>query len=651
MISKLTIDEIFTRTQIEEVIAEFVNLKKRGSNLLGLCPFHNEKTPSFTVSPSKNIYKCFGCGRGGNAVQFLMEHEHLTYPEALRFLATKYKIEIEETFDPKVKEELELKESYFIINDFAQQFFLQQLFNSQEGQQIALPYFKERGLLEKTIREFGLGYNPSSVSLTQSALAKGYNEEFMKTLGLTNRAGNDFYRGRVTFPFHNLSGKIIGFGARIMSGERGPKYVNSPESDLYNKKKTLYGLYQARNKVRSENNIFLVEGYTDVLSLSQAGIENVVASSGTSLTEDQIQLIKRFTPNVTILYDGDPAGIKAALRGIDLILEKDLNVKIVLLPEGEDPDSWIRAQGKDKFLEYVKSNQKDFIHFKLDLISQEAKDDPIKKTELTRDIIDSIAKIPDPIKRAAYIQKCSLELQISEPILVGEVNKKIRENLLKTRYRSRAEQERADQAALEVEQQKERQAISQAPEPGIDVNDEFQEKDIVRLLMLAGDFDFVDETGNRQIVGPYLIRNIAEIMDSFDNELYKQIVTEAAQKVERGEALDPAFYLNHEHEAVQRLAIDFNATPYAYSENWVKRWDVDLQTQPMPEKNYKKDSFQSILRFKLRKINKLIRENQTDLDLAIKEKDDEKLVLHLKVHDHLTKLRNNIAEELNTVII
>ena len=414
MISKSTIDNIFSISQIEEVVGEFVNLRKRGANMLGLCPFHNEKTPSFTVSPAKNIYKCFGCGRGGNSVQFLMEHEHLTYPESLRYLAQKYKIEIEETADPRSREEKQLSQSYFVINEFAQKFFKSQLFETDEGKQIGLPYFKERGLLEKTINNFGLGYSPLNTSFTELALKKDYNIEFLKSLGLTNRGNHDFYKGRVIFPFYNLSGKVIGFGGRILGSKKGPKYVNSPETEIYNKKKTLYGLFQARTAIRKEENIFLVEGYTDVLSLYQAGIENVVASSGTSLTEEQIMMIKRFTKNVTILYDGDPAGIKAALRGIDLILEKDLNVKIVLLPEGEDPDSWVRSQGKENFLQYIAKEEKDFIHFRIDLISQESKDDPIKKTELLRDIVESIAKIPDQLKRSIYIQKCALQLNVDE---------------------------------------------------------------------------------------------------------------------------------------------------------------------------------------------------------------------------------------------
>ena len=650
MISQNTITEIFEISKVEEVVGDFVNLKKRGSNMLGLCPFHNEKTPSFTVSPSKNIYKCFGCGRGGNAVNFLMEHEHFTYPEALKYLAKKYKIEIEETYDPRTKEDLQLRESYFIINEFAQNFFHDQLFNADEGTRIALPYFKERGLLEKTILKFGLGYNPNGTSLTQKALKDGYKLDFLKTLGLTNKSEGDFFRGRVMFPFYNLSGNVIGFGGRIMSSSRGPKYLNSPESEVYNKKKTLYGLYQARKQVRIEDNLYLVEGYTDVLSLSQAGIENVVASSGTSLTEEQVHLIKRFSSRVTILYDGDPAGIKAALRGIDLILEKDLNVFIVMLPEGQDPDSWIRAQGKDAFLKYVEDQKKDFIHFKIDLLRKEAKADPLKKTALIKDIVQSISKIPDAIKRSVYVQRSAIQLEIQEEILINEINQTIRKDLYKKQNRRRAEADFPPESSYSQETQIIDSSQVHKPKD-IAQNDEFQEKDIVRLFMTAAHVELKFENEETQILGNYLVDNLEEVMDSFDNDRFKEIIELCRSEIRQGKILSPDFFLHHPDTDIQKLAVDFNSSKYNYSDNWLDKLDIALQTQPVPEKNFKKDSYQSIMRFKLRKIKKMIDQNKEDLIKASEEKDAEKIELYMKVAQNLDMVKSQIAKELNTVIV
>ena len=380
MIKPGSVDEILNTVKIEDIVGDYVSLKRRGVNLIGNCPFHNEKTPSFTVSPTKNIFKCFGCGKGGNSAQFLMEHESFTFPEALRHIAKRYNIEIEETVASRESiEERQMLDSLFIVNQYARDFFQKQLFETDEGKSVGLSYFKDRGFLEDTIKKFGLGFAPNhNKLLTNTAVSVGHKESLLKKLGLTTSYGKDFFRNRVMFTIHNLSGKVIGFGGRILQKDvKAPKYINSPETEVYNKSKVLYGAYFAKKSIRQNDECIMVEGYTDVLSLHQSGIENVVASSGTSLTVEQIRLVKRYTPNMKILYDGDTAGVKAALRGLDLVLEQDMNVKVVLLPEGEDPDSYLQKVGVTAFKEYIEQEANDFLLFKTKLLLKEAAGDPI----------------------------------------------------------------------------------------------------------------------------------------------------------------------------------------------------------------------------------------------------------------------------------
>ncbi|OYT12656.1 MAG: DNA primase [Bacteroidetes bacterium 4572_114] len=411
MISKETIQEIFEAAQIDEVVGEFVSLKKRGVNLLGLCPFHNEKTPSFTVSPKKGIYKCFGCGKGGNSVQFLMDHEQFTYPEALKYLAKKYNIEIEEK--EQTPEEIKLlneKESLFHVTDFAAKYFASNIFDSEQGRAIGLSYFKERGFREDTIKKFQLGYAIDAWdNFTAHAIKMGYNIDYLEKTGLTIVKGKktyDRFRGRVIFPIQNLSGRVLGFGGRTLSSDpKSPKYVNSPESDIYHKSKVLYGINLAKNSIITNDNCFLVEGYTDVISMHMAGVENVVSSSGTSLTTDQIRLISRYTKNITILYDGDEAGIKASFRGIDMILEQGMDVKIVLFPEGEDPDSFARSHRSSEVHDFIKDKAHNFIFFKTNLLIKDAEHDPVKKAGLIKEIVGTIALIPDQIIRSVYVKE------------------------------------------------------------------------------------------------------------------------------------------------------------------------------------------------------------------------------------------------------
>ncbi|HRS38420.1 MAG TPA: DNA primase, partial [Bacteroidia bacterium] len=437
MIARETIDRILDAVRIDEVVGDFVQLKKRGTNLLGLCPFHNEKTPSFNVNPVRNIYKCFGCGKGGDAVNFVMEHEHYSYPEALRYLAKRYNIEIEETApDPQEAQLRDERESLYILNSYAQRVFSEQLFEDEEGRAIGMSYFRERGFTEETIKTFQLGFNRSDWSaFAERAVKEGYKEEYLEKTGLCIRKDNgklfDRFRGRVMFPIHNLSGRVIGFGGRVLKkDDKTAKYLNSPESEIYHKSKSLYGIYFAKKAIVQLDNCYLVEGYTDVISLHQAGIENVVASSGTSLTSEQIRLIGRYTKNITVLYDGDAAGIKASLRGIDLILEEGLNVKVVLFPDGDDPDSYTRKHGSSSTVDFIEANAKDFVLFKTGLLLDDVKNDPVRKAGLIRDVVETIGHIPDPILRSTYTKQCSALLDIQENILVSELNK-IRRNQLK----------------------------------------------------------------------------------------------------------------------------------------------------------------------------------------------------------------------------
>src|SRR6201985_1464017 len=430
MILKHTVDRIMEATDIVEVIGEFVTLKKRGANYIGLSPFSNERTPSFTVSTAKGIFKDCSSGRGGSAVTFLMELEKFTYPEALKWLAKKYGIEVEETVETAENKEAENhRESLMIVSGYAAKFFHESLLETDEGQNIGLSYFKERGFTSETIKKFELGYSPDQwEAFTGQALKDGYQQEFLTESGLSVKRDNgslyDRYRGRVMFPIHSFTGRVIAFGGRTLKSDKNvPKYVNSPESEIYHKSNVLYGLFFAKKSIREEDNCFLVEGYADVISVFQAGIENVVASSGTSLTVEQIRLISRFTKNITILYDGDAAGIKASLRGLDMILEEGLNVKVVLFPDGHDPDSYVRSVGTNAFKNHIDQNKKDFILYKTDILLKEAGTDPIKRAEVIREIVESIAKIPDSIKASVFIKACSHILEIDERALLSELNK------------------------------------------------------------------------------------------------------------------------------------------------------------------------------------------------------------------------------------
>ncbi len=490
MISKSTIDTVFETVRVEEVIADFVLLKRAGSNFKGLSPFSDERSPSFMVSPVKQIWKDFSSGKGGNAVAFLMEHEHFTYPEAIRYLAKKYNIEIEET--ERTEEEkatTDLRESMYLVSEYAAKYFHETLLNSEEGKAIGFSYFKERGFTNETIKKFQLGYSPETWdAFSKEALGKGYKLEFLESTGLTiNKEERliDRFRGRVMFPIQSMSGRILGFGGRILTNDKkAAKYLNSPESDIYHKSKVLYGIFQAKQSIAKQDNCYLVEGYTDVIQFNQSGIENVVASSGTALTPDQIRLINRLTKNITVLFDGDAAGLRASIRGIDLILEEGMNVKVCTFPNGEDPDSFARKNSHNDLLDYLETNSKDFIQFKASLLMDEAKHDPIKKADLIRDMVVSISKIPDRIKREIYIQETSRIMDISEQVLLNTLAQLVQKDIA-----DNGKKLKQDQKAFEVVRNENPETLQK-----VDILYELERK-IIEILLLYGNMEeeFEDE--------------------------------------------------------------------------------------------------------------------------------------------------------------
>lgn len=484
MISKTTIDQVYETARLEEVIGDFVQLKKSGSNFKGLSPFTDERTPSFMVSPVKQIWKDFSSGKGGNVVAFLMEHEHFTYPEAIKYLAKKYNIEVEETEQTdEQKEQADERESMYLVSEYAQKYFTETLWESEPGKAIGLTYFKERGFTDETIKKFGLGYSLDEwEAFTKTALDNGYQLEFLEKTGLTivkEQAGGesrrfDRFKGRVMFPIHSMSGRVLGFGGRILTNDKkAAKYLNSPESEIYHKSKVLYGIYYAKQAIAKEDNCFLVEGYTDVIQMYQRGVENVVSSSGTALTPEQIRLINRLTKNITVLFDGDAAGLRASLRGIDLILEQGMNVKVCTFPEGEDPDSFAKNNTCEDLVQYLDENAKDFIQFKTSLLAEEAANDPIKRADTVRDIVNSISKIPDRIQQEIYVQECAKIMQISEDVLyntLAQIDKKHQTDASK--------KVKKEQKAFEV-------VKNDAVVEKVDVQYELERK-IIEVLLLYG---------------------------------------------------------------------------------------------------------------------------------------------------------------------
>ncbi|MFT3679223.1 MAG: DNA primase [Ferruginibacter sp.] len=644
MITQNTIQQILNRIDIVEIISSFVKLKKRGANYLGNCPFHNEKTPSFTVSPSKEIYKCFGCGRSGNSIGFLMEHEKYSYVEALRWLAQKYNVEIEETeTSPEQKLQQQTADSLYIINSFAQKFFSDYLLNNENGQDIGLSYLKERGFSDEIIKKFQLGFNPESRdTFTTAALNAQYNIELLQKSGLVvvrDERPMDNYRGRIIFPIHNQSGKVLGFGARVIkTTDRAPKYINTPENEIYVKSKILYGSYFARQAIDKADECLLVEGYTDVISLHQAGIENVVASGGTSLTVDQLRLIKKYTNNLTIVYDGDNAGIKAALRGLDLALEESLNVKLVLIPDKEDPDSYVNKVGAKAFNEFVAANKRDFILFQLDIALKDAGNDSTKKSAVVNQVAETISKInkaEDFTRQQDYIKQSAEILKIEESGLHALVNKFIRERIGK-------EESKASREQIFTNEQP--QPVTEIEEDAIALlnKDEMQERAMVRSLLEFGLWQWNDE----QKVADYFFEEIESnnLEELIDNKNLVTILHTYKAWYDAGIEPTAKNFLYHEDMTLGSTVVNVMDYTYEISPNWKEIFEGKIATR---EDLYKEEVFSTLNYLKLRKIKRLMDENQRDLE---KQHSTEEQLVLLQVHQHLKQMEIELTKKLGTVI-
>ncbi|MBU0765272.1 MAG: DNA primase [Bacteroidetes bacterium] len=642
MIDQYTIERIIDTAQIVDVIQDFVTLKKRGVNYLGLCPFHNEKTPSFTVSPSKGIYKCFGCGKGGNSVNFIMEHEHMSYPEALKYLARKYNIEITEK--ELTREEIAQRnerDSLLVVTQYAQKYFTETLHEHNEGKAIGLSYFRERGFREDIIEKFQLGYCPDQKdAFTQNAVRKGYKLDLLVKTGLSiqkNVITFDRFSGRVMFPIHGLSGNVIAFGGRTLKKDKTvAKYLNSPESDIYHKSKVLYGIYHAKKTIVQEDRCYLVEGYTDVISLHQAGIENVVASSGTALTPEQIRLIKRFTRNITILYDGDEAGIKASIRGIDLILEEGMNVKVLLFPDGEDPDSYAAKVSSSELLRFIADNENDFITFKTKLLLSDAGNDPVKRAGLIQDIVRSISVIPDGIIRSVYLRECSNLLKVGEEVLYAEISK---------RRKQKAEQE------YRREQGKDTKTGSSALSdmPAVTAQKlEITERELIRLLLNYGNkilfsVEEEDQPGTRDIsVADYIITEITGDELELVVPANRQIFEDYQDRISRKEHPETRFFINHIDDEVRRIAADMLTPKYTLSKIHRKGGAL-VETEEMKLSEIVP---KQIFEYKETLITKRMRETELKMKAAQEESRRDEFEELLQEYIILTQLKIMLAKNL-----
>jgi DNA primase len=644
LISQQTIQQIQSRIDIIDIVGSFIKLKKRGTNYLGLCPFHNEKTPSFTVSPAKEIYKCFGCGRSGNSISFLMDHEKYSYVEALRWLAARYNVEIEEKeVSPEVRQQQQMADSLYILNNFAQQYFTRTLFDTDEGQDIGLSYLKERGFREEIIRKFQLGYClQSRDAFAQTALGAQYSLEYLQKSGLVvvrDERPVDNYRGRIIFPVQNQTGKIIGFGARIIAkNDKAPKYINTPENELYIKSRILYGSYFARQAIDKNDECLLVEGYTDVISLHQAGIENVVASGGTSLTIDQLRLVKKYTNNLTIIYDGDAAGVKAALRGLDMALEEGLNVKLVLIPDKEDPDSYVNKVGATKFREFVTTNKKDFILFQLGVSLTDAGNDTNKKAQVVNQVAETISKLnkaEDFTKQQDYIRKCAELLRIEETGLTALVNKFIREKVSK--------QENAKSATEQAPPDDLVQGTAYAGEDDTLLllnRDELQERGMVRCLLEFG-LRAWDE--NRR-VADYIFDESAE-HPMIDNPELQRIMEVYKTWYDEGSEPDAKSFLYYEDQSLSSVVVSLMDDQYELSPNWKEHFEGKIFTR---DDLYKEEVHSTVNYLKLRKIKRLIEENQRDLE---KNPDTAHMLVLIQTHRHLKQMEQELLKKTGTVIL
>lgn len=654
MISRETIDEVKNRVDIVDVVSDFVSLKKSGQNYKALSPFANEKTPSFFVVPSKGIFKDFSSGKGGDAFTFVMEHEKLSYAETIRYLAKKYGVEIkEDKLSDENRAEQSEREGLYILMNFAKDFYKNILLTHEEGRSIGLSYFRERGFNDRTIEKFELGYALEGwENFSKEAVSKGYNKELLEKTGLVVKkedgSSYDRFRGRVIFPVHNISGKVLAFGARMMGKDKNqPKYINSPETEIYHKSDVLYGLYQGKNAIRNKENCYLVEGYTDVISMHQADVENVVASSGTALTEGQIRLIHRFTENVTVLFDGDSAGIKAALRGIDMILKGGLNVRVVLFPDGEDPDSYSRKVGTTEFQKFLKEKSQDFVSFKTNLYAAEAAGDPIRKAESIKEIISSISLIPDPVKRSVYIQETSNLLKIAEQVLLTELNK----ILIQERRKNEKEKLRDLPAGR---QDQEEPAIAVDPvqdvtdnnlptgQAGIDTQSMvfYQERETIRLLL-----NYANQTIDEQKVSNFLLNELEDV--EFANPVFKQIFEDYKNGLATGTVPDNQFFLHQASEPVKRAVTDLITNRYETSTHWGDKYKIFF---PKENDILNQMALTNVLRLKFRVVQKMMDDNLAKVKVAEQKSDWDELDKALETQAGLKKAESELAGLLGIVV-
>src|SRR5882672_6515166 len=641
MITRETIDEVKNRVDIYDVISDFVSLKKSGQNYKALSPFNNEKTPSFFVVPAKGIFKDFSSGKGGDSFTFMMEHEKMSYVEAIRYLAKKYGVEIKEDRTSSESKEVQSeRESLYILMNFAKDFYKNALTNTDEGKSIGLSYFRERAFNDRTLEKFELGYALEGwENFSKEAIAKGYNKELLEKAGLVVKKEDgpdsyreyDRFRGRVIFPVHNLAGKVIAFGARMLGKEKNqPKYINSPETDIYHKSDVLYGLYQGKNAIRQHDACYLVEGYTDVISLHQADVENVVASSGTALTESQIKLIRRFTENITVLFDGDSAGIKAALRGIDMILKGGLNVRVLLFPDNEDPDSFSRKLGTSEFQKYLKDHTQDFVSFKANLYATEAAGDPIRKAESIKEIVNSIALIPDPVKRSVYIQETSHLLKISEAVLLSELNKILIQ----------------DRRKREKEKLREQEEIPLPPEAIDEISTQvkvdaqsvvyYQERETIRLLL-----NYADKNLETQKLADFLLRELEDV--EFSNPLLKEIYGAFKDAIGKGKSITTDFFLKEGSEQVKRLVTDLVTQRYDTSRHWSEKFHIFF---PKDADELDKKALANVLHLKYRVVQKWIEDNKEKIKSVNNPAEEDEL---MQRQIELKRIDIELAEQLGIV--
>ena len=641
MISRETIDEVKSRVDIVDVVGDFVTLKRSGQNYKALSPFTNEKTASFYVVPAKGIFKDFSSGKGGDGITFVMEHEGMSYLEAIRYLANKYGVAIKEEVSLEGTAQQSDRDSLYILMNYAKDYYKSSLFETDEGRSVGLSYFHERGFNDRIIEKFELGYSINEWDhFSKKALQDGYSLEMLEKAGLVIKKEKekpdsfrvyDRFRGRVIFPVHGIAGKVIAFGARILTKEKDqPKYINSPETEIYHKSNVLYGMFQAKNAIRREDFCYLVEGYTDVISMHLADVDNVVASSGTALTEEQIKLVRRFTENVTVLFDGDAAGIKAAIRGIDLVLKGGLNVRIVLLPDAEDPDSFSKKMGSSEFKKYLVGHTKDFISFKIDLYAKDSGHDPIKKAEAIRDIVTSISLIPDPIKRSVYIQETSQLLKIQESVLLSELNK-----IVIGDRRKRAE----DQSRDERKRNESTQLVEEISQSKTDINTvvRLQEKESMRLLLNYAESHYDD-----QRLLDFMLTELEDV--EFTDPVYKEIYEAFKSGAARGEVLDTLYFMEHGSDEVKQTVADLTTARYETSKHWSDKYHIHFAH----EREMIHDlAYSNVLRLKFRLIQKLTEDNLAQMKQTTNDEDLEK---YFTIHEQLKGAEKDLANLLGIVV-